>query len=111
MTKEMNVHCNFLKNSLTCVLLEHMMDVLLNVRTRSGKHTFREDVYTRTLKYSRWNNENYINNSLEHSYETEKGKSPLVGVEPDASHLPDKCCRLLDYRGFPICLISLIQVI
>ena len=33
------------------------MDVLLKVRTRSGKHTFREDVYTRTLKYRRWNNE------------------------------------------------------
>ena len=53
----MNVHCNFPKNSLTCVLLEHMMDVMLKVRTRSGKHTFREDVYTRTLKYRRWNNE------------------------------------------------------
>ena len=33
------------------------MDVLLKVRTRSGEHTFREDVYTRTLKYRRWNNE------------------------------------------------------
>ena len=53
----MNVHCNFLENSLTCVLLEHMMDVLLKVRTRSGEHTFREDVYTRTLKYWKWNNE------------------------------------------------------
>ena len=33
------------------------MDVLLKVRTKSGEHTFREDVYTRTLKYRRWNNE------------------------------------------------------
>ena len=33
------------------------MDVLLKVRTRSGEHTFQEDVYTRTLKYWRWNNE------------------------------------------------------
>ena len=33
------------------------MDVLLKVKTRSGEHTFREDVYTRTLKYRRWNNE------------------------------------------------------
>ena len=32
------------------------MDVLLKVRTKSGEHTFREDVYTRTLKYRRWNN-------------------------------------------------------
>ena len=31
-----------------------------------------------------------INNSLEHSYMTEKGKVSTVGVEPDASHLPDE---------------------
>ena len=53
----MNVYCHFPKNSLTCVLLEHMLDVMLKVRTRSGKHMFREDMYTRTLKYRRWNNE------------------------------------------------------
>ena len=57
MAKEMNVRCNFLENNLTCVLPEHTMDVLLKVRTRSGEHTFQEDVYTRTLKYRRWNNE------------------------------------------------------
>ena len=33
------------------------MDVLLKVCTRLGEHTFREDIYTRTLKYRRWNNE------------------------------------------------------
>ena len=52
----MKVHCDFLTSSLTCTLLEHMMAVMLKVRTRSGEHTFREDVYTRTLKYRRWNN-------------------------------------------------------
>ena len=57
MAKEMNIYCNFPKNSLTCVPPEHTMDVMLKVRTRSGKHTFRKDVYTRTLKYRRWNNE------------------------------------------------------
>ena len=57
MAKEMNVRCNFLENNLTCVLPEHTIDVLLRVRTRSGEHTFQEDVYTRTLKYRRWNNE------------------------------------------------------
>ena len=31
----------------------------------------------------------------------EKGKVPLVGVKPDASHLPDKQPRLLDHRDFP----------
>ena len=33
------------------------MDVMLKVQTRTGEHTFREDVYTHTLKYRRSNNE------------------------------------------------------
>ena len=53
----MNVSCNFLTNRLTCELPEHMMDVVLKVRMRTGEHMFREDVYTCTLKYRRWNNE------------------------------------------------------
>ena len=57
MAKEMNVTCDFLEHNVTCVIPENTMDVLLIVRTRSGEHTFREDVYTRTLKYRRWNNE------------------------------------------------------
>ena len=57
MTKEMNVNCDFLANHLTCELPEHMMDMMLKVWTRMGEHTFREDVYTHTLKYRRWNNE------------------------------------------------------
>ena len=57
MAKEMNVSCDLLEHKLHCVLPENMMDVLLKVRTKTGEHTFREDVYTRTLKYRRWNNE------------------------------------------------------
>ena len=57
MTKEMNVNCDFLANCLTCELPEHMMDMMLKVWMRTGEHTFREDVYTCTLKYRRWNNE------------------------------------------------------
>ena len=57
MAKEMNVTCDFIQHNLTCTLPENMMDVLLKVCTRLGEHTFREDVYTRTLKYRRWNNE------------------------------------------------------
>ena len=53
----MNVTCNFLEHNLTCVLPENTMDVLLKVRTRLGEHMFREDIYTRSLKYRRWNNE------------------------------------------------------
>ena len=57
MAKEMNVTCDFIEHSLNCMLPENTMDVLLKVQTRSGEHTFREDIYTRTLKYRRWNNE------------------------------------------------------
>ena len=57
MAKEMNVSCNFIEHKLNCELPNNMIDVLLKVRTKSGEHTFREDVYTRTLKYRRWNNE------------------------------------------------------
>ena len=57
MAKEMNVMCDFIQLNLTCTLPENTMDVLLKVHTRSGEHTFREDVYMRTLKYRRWNNE------------------------------------------------------
>ena len=53
----MNVSCDFVEHQLNCVLPANTMDVLLKVRTKSGEHTFREDVYTRKLKYRRWNNE------------------------------------------------------
>ena len=64
MAKEMSVTCDFIEHSLNCVLPENTMDVLLKVRTRLGEHTFREDIYTRTLKYRRWNNELRLFHSL-----------------------------------------------
>ena len=57
MSKEMKVTCDFIQNSLVCELPPHTLDVILKVRTRSGEHTFKEDVYTRTMKYRRWNNQ------------------------------------------------------
>ena len=57
MAKEMNISCDFVEHQLNCMLPTNTMDVLVKVRTKSGEHTFREDVYTRTLKYRRWNNE------------------------------------------------------
>ena len=57
MAKEMNVTCDFVEHQLNCVLPANTMDVLLKVRMKTGEYTFREDVYTRTLKYRRWNNE------------------------------------------------------
>ena len=44
MAKEMNV---------TCHLPGQTMDLLLKIRTKTGEHTFREDVYTHNLKYHR----------------------------------------------------------
>ena len=64
MAKEMNVNCDFLLNRLVCELPEHTMDVLLKVRTKTGEHTFREDVYTCTLKYRCWNKELRLFRSL-----------------------------------------------
>ena len=57
MAKEMNVSYDFVEHQLNCILPANTMDVLLKVRMKSGEHTFREDVYTRTLKYRRWNKE------------------------------------------------------
>ena len=57
MAAEMNVSCDFIEKKLNCVLPDNTMNVLLKVQTRSGEHTFREDIYTRTLKYRRWNNQ------------------------------------------------------
>ena len=57
MAKEMNVTCDFIEKWLVCKLPEQMMDVLLKIRTKTGEDTFREDVYTCTLKYCRWNNQ------------------------------------------------------
>ena len=57
MAKEMNMSCDFVEHQLNCVLPANTMDVLLKVRMKSGEHTFREDMYTITLKYRRLNNE------------------------------------------------------
>ena len=46
-----------LKSSWFVCYPDQMMDVLLKIRTKTGEHTFQEDVYTCTLKYCRWNNQ------------------------------------------------------
>ena len=55
MAKEREVTCDFVRKELTCTLPNQMMDMVLKVRTKMGEHTFREDVYTRSLKYRRSN--------------------------------------------------------
>ena len=56
MAKEMSITCNFIQHNLHCVLPDNTMDILLKACTRLGEHTFK-DIYTRTLKYRKWNNE------------------------------------------------------
>ena len=55
MVKELNVTCDFIGKQLVCKLPEQTMDMLLKIRTKTGEHTFQEDVYKQTLKYCRWN--------------------------------------------------------
>ena len=57
MAKEMEVTCDFVRKQLIYTLPNQTMDVVLKVRTKTGEHTFREDVYMRPLKYRRWNNQ------------------------------------------------------
>ena len=57
MAKEMEVSCDFVRKQLVCMLPNQMMDVLLKVHTKTGEHTFREDIYTHSLKYRMWNNQ------------------------------------------------------
>ena len=53
----MNVICDFIEKQLVCMLPNQKMDMLLKIRTKTGEHTFQEDVYMHTLKYLRWNNQ------------------------------------------------------
>ena len=57
MAKDMEVSCDFMRKQLVCMLPNQMMDVVLKVHTKTGEHTFREDVYMCFLKYRRWNNQ------------------------------------------------------
>ena len=57
MAKEMEVSCDFIEKQLVCMLPNQMMDILLTVCMKTGEHTFREDVYTHSLKYRMQNNQ------------------------------------------------------
>ena len=57
MAKEMEVSCDFIGKQLVFMLTNQMMGVLLKVHMKTGEHTFREDVYTCSLKYRMWNNQ------------------------------------------------------
>ena len=53
----MEVSCDFIGKQLVCTLTNQMVGVLLKVCTKTGEHTFREDVYMHSLRYRMWNNQ------------------------------------------------------
>ena len=53
----MDVSCNSIEKRLVYMLPNQTIDVLSKVHTKTGEHTFQEDVYTCILKYRRWNNQ------------------------------------------------------
>ena len=52
----MEVSCDFIGKQLVCTLSNQMKDMLFKVCMKTGEPTFREDVYTCSLKYRMWNN-------------------------------------------------------
>ena len=94
----MSVTCDFSEHNLTCVLPENTMDVLLKVQTRSGEHTFREDIYNRTLKYRRWNNELRLFHSLKkrvaqmfHKRNSYSDSSRGTSTQTIINDIPEQC--------------------
>ena len=98
MAKEMSVTCDFIQHNLHCMLPENTMDILLKVHTRSGEHTFREDIYTRTLKYRKWNNEMRLFHSLKkrvawmfHKRNSYSDSSRGTSTQTIINDVPEQC--------------------
>ena len=98
MAKEMSITCDFIQHNLHCVLPENTMDILLKVHTRLGEQTFREDIYTRTLKYRKWNNELRLFHSLKKrvAWMFHKGNSYLdssrgTSTQMIVNEVPEQC--------------------
>ena len=53
MSKQLNASCNFQDGLLVCELLRNIVEVVLKVKTKWGKHTLIEDQY-RTEKLHLW---------------------------------------------------------
>ena len=74
------------------------MDILLKVCTRLGEHTFREDIYTRTLKYRKWNNELRLFRSLKkrvvwmfHKRNSYSDSSRGTSTQTIVNEVPEQC--------------------
>ena len=98
MAKEMSITCDFIQHNLHCVLPENTMDILLKVHTRLGEHMFREDIYTRTLKYRKWNNELRLFCSLKkrvvqmfHKRNSYSDSSRGTSTQTIVNEIPEQC--------------------
>ena len=54
MARSLNAHCNFKEGFFTCDLPMDVVELVLKVKTRCGKHTLKEDQERRTEMYRPW---------------------------------------------------------
>ena len=54
MAKQLNALCSFQNGLLVCELTGNVIEVVLKVKMRWGKHTLIEDRYNRTEKFHPW---------------------------------------------------------
>ena len=54
MTKQLNASCSLQNGLLVCELTGGIVEVVLKVKMRWGKHTLIEDKYNRTEKFCSW---------------------------------------------------------
>ena len=54
MTKQLNASCSFQNGLLVCELTGDIVEVVLKVKMRWGKHTLIKDRYNKTGKFCPW---------------------------------------------------------
>ena len=54
MARSLNLCCDFKEGFFTCDLPVDMVELVLKVKMKHGKHTLREDWKRRTVKYRPW---------------------------------------------------------
>ena len=54
MTKQLNASCSFQNGLLVCELTGDIVEVVLKIKTRWGKHTLIKDRYNRMEKFCQW---------------------------------------------------------
>ena len=76
MNKQLNASCNFQNGLLVCELTGNTVEVVLKVKTRSGKHTLTEDRYSRTEKFCPWDR---ADRRSQNKYQKKKNAQMYIG--------------------------------